>query len=518
MRTSILIVTKDKPEFIRHCLNSLENEIQDDEILVGDTGSTHPEIPLIYAEAQKKFGSKLKLFYLKEYHFSKNNNELARHANGKFLIFLNNDTVAFPGSIAQILSAFQSYPEAGIIGPKLLYGWNDRIQHAGVEFYRKGFQKFFSYHIYRERHQALPEANKLKWMPAVTGACLAIYRDLFWKVDGFDEAYLIESQDIDLCLKVWNHGMRCLYFPTAIFYHLESGTRIPKKEVFLDKNIFRKKWSPFIQKQFFFRQFQSEVLNNQTHASYVSFKRFSTPENILSCYKTIQEYKQNHPTHHITFITNHPEILDGFVEIDRVLTAQNEDEFCYDQVFTLDHMTSKQSPGFPSYPVAEKEFLKFFASHSGLFLGMTSIIFPSADKKENGVCHYFSNWNFSHLRGLDFLFLDQDNFPLLENLNSKDSLKSFCLKEGGLLFFCLDNEISSVPPNKNLHQFHWIIAQKQFRHLFSFPFQNKMVYAFRFANNIQETLPGFMNKMNSMMNKTPKIKRFLKWIVINILP
>lgn len=518
MRASILIVTKDKPEFIRHCLNSLENEIKNDEILIGDTGSTHPEIPLIYAEAQKKFGSKLKLFYFEKYHFSKNNNELARHAKGKFLIFLNNDTVAFPGSIARILDGFQLYPEAGIIGPKLIYGWNDRIQHAGVEFYRKGFQKFFSYHVYRERHLALPEANKIKWTPAVTGACLAIYQDLFWKVEGFDEAYLIEVQDIDLCLKVWKHGMRCLYLPIAQLFHLESGTRKPQKEAFSDQSFFRKRWSSFIEKQFFSKRFQSEALDGYNYVSYVCFKRFSTPENVLSCYKAVQKYKQDYPTHHITFVTNHPEILEGFVEIDRVLNTQSEDEFCYDKVFILEHIASKQKLTLPSYPVTEKEFLNFLANHSGLFLGSTSAIFSSANKNENGVCHYFSNFDFSHIRGLDFLCLDQDNFSLLESRNSKDLLKSLCLKEGGVLFFCLDNEISSVPPNKILHQFHWIIAQKQFRHLFSFSFQNKMIYAFHFSNDIQEIPPGLINKINFMMNKTPKIKRFLKWILIKIFP
>ena len=61
---------------------------------------------------------------------------------------------------------------------------------------------------------------------AVTGACLAIPRDLFLRLGGFDEAYVGGGcEDVDLCLRSWHAGYRVLLEPESRILHREATTR-----------------------------------------------------------------------------------------------------------------------------------------------------------------------------------------------------------------------------------------------------------------------------------------------------
>src|SRR3546814_8141353 len=61
---------------------------------------------------------------------------------------------------------------------------------------------------------------------AVTGACLALRRDVFEAAGGFDAARLVvDFSDIDLCLKAEAAGFRTLWTPFARLLHHESASR-----------------------------------------------------------------------------------------------------------------------------------------------------------------------------------------------------------------------------------------------------------------------------------------------------
>ena len=55
---------------------------------------------------------------------------------------------------------------------------------------------------------------------AVSGDCLLVPRDLFDAIGGFDEDYRGPGADVDLCLRVWEHGRRVVYTPYAKLWHL----------------------------------------------------------------------------------------------------------------------------------------------------------------------------------------------------------------------------------------------------------------------------------------------------------
>ena len=99
----------------------------------------------------------------------------------------------------------------------------------------------------------MQRANLIQNISAVTGAFLAIEKNKFNQVNGFDEEDLkISFNDVDLCLKLLKSGYRNLYTPKVVFRHHESASRMPdhtpsridsfKKEI----KFMKKKWGEYI--------------------------------------------------------------------------------------------------------------------------------------------------------------------------------------------------------------------------------------------------------------------------------
>jgi 2-polyprenyl-3-methyl-5-hydroxy-6-metoxy-1,4-benzoquinol methylase len=142
-----------------------------------------------------------------------------------------------------MVKTMYSLPECGIVGCKLLYP-DGTIQHAGVVFDHKGNRC----HIYKKYPSHIREAACSRECEAVTGACILIRKDVFCKVEGFDERYIHGSEDIDLCLKVRELGLKVIYCPDSVVTHFEQvslkakGGRYKKKTTRHNNRLFFRKW------------------------------------------------------------------------------------------------------------------------------------------------------------------------------------------------------------------------------------------------------------------------------------
>lgn len=162
--------------------------------------------------------------------FSKANNQGAEKAKGAFLLFLNNDTCPEKGWLEQLVRMHQKDKKAGIIGAKMLYD-DDTIQHCGLVW--SNYSKI-PYHLYLGMSRYHPAVNKVRTLQAVTGACMLIKKSLYMDVKGFDEDYINGGEDVDLCCKVRQKGLKVLYQPKAEIYHYESKT--PGRGKFIPQN------------------------------------------------------------------------------------------------------------------------------------------------------------------------------------------------------------------------------------------------------------------------------------------
>jgi GT2 family glycosyltransferase/glycosyltransferase involved in cell wall biosynthesis len=160
------------------------------------------------------------------------------------VVVLNSDTEARPGWLACLQYAASRSEDVAVVGAQLVYP-DGRIQFAGT-MRNQGAPEWFD-HRYRFKPEGWGPAGIPGTVLAVTGACMYIPRVAVERVGLFDESYPMAYEDVDWCLRAWQHGMRVLYFPAASLYHHESvtrGTDVGEREL-VSQQLFWDRWGDF---------------------------------------------------------------------------------------------------------------------------------------------------------------------------------------------------------------------------------------------------------------------------------
>jgi glycosyltransferase involved in cell wall biosynthesis len=171
-------------------------------------------------------------------------NDGAARARSEVLVFLNNDTVPQPGWLDALLSTFDALPDAGLIGAQLLYP-DGRLQEAGGVVFSDGS----AWNYGRFESPEDPRYASLRDADYCSGAAIAIPRELFESLNGFDTRYApAYYEDTDLAFSVRAAGKRVLYQSASRVVHLEgitSGTDLnqgPKAYQVRNRELFERKW------------------------------------------------------------------------------------------------------------------------------------------------------------------------------------------------------------------------------------------------------------------------------------
>jgi GT2 family glycosyltransferase len=253
---SIIIPAKNKQDYLKRCIDSIVNKstYRNFEIIVVDNNSDEKEF-FDLMDAYKK-QDKFIFKYVKEmspFNFSFLMNKGRRIAKGKYLVSLNNDTeIITPDWMEGLIGQVQR-PEIGVAGCKLLYE-NDTIQHAGVVVGLGGVAAHLFTRQDRDGPGYFNYINLLHNYSALTAACIMVRAEVYDKVNGFDEKFTVEYNDVDFCLKVMEAGYRNVYIPHVELYHYESISRghplaNPKsvKRHEKEANMFVKKWTKYVE-------------------------------------------------------------------------------------------------------------------------------------------------------------------------------------------------------------------------------------------------------------------------------
>jgi GT2 family glycosyltransferase len=159
------------------------------------------------------------------FNFAALNNAAAAASDADVLVLLNNDTeVVQPGWLERLVAEAQR-PEVGCVAPLLEYG-DGRVQHAGVALGLFGVAG----HPYAGLRPGEPTpfgpaaGGTRNWL-AVSAACLVVERAAFAAAGGFDEAFTVTGQDVDLGLRLTAAGRRSLCVTDVRVVHHESRTR-----------------------------------------------------------------------------------------------------------------------------------------------------------------------------------------------------------------------------------------------------------------------------------------------------
>jgi len=209
------------------------------------------------------------------FNFSKMNNIAVKETESEFVCFLNNDIEVIADDWLGRLLTEISQPEIGCAGGLLFYP-NDTVQHAGVIVGMGTIAGHAYVGLSRKATTTHPYFQQSRFCSAVTGACLALRRDVFERVEGFDERLAVAFNDIDLCLKVQQAGYKNTVLPDVQLYHHESLSRGKNKKTAEAKARHRKeirhmqdKWGSSVASDPYWNvsnKRQAEALDAHTHS------------------------------------------------------------------------------------------------------------------------------------------------------------------------------------------------------------------------------------------------------------
>lgn len=165
--------------------------------------------------------------------FSAANNRAVQDAQEQYLFFLNPDTEIREGTIENLISRLDSDPEIGAVGP-MNVGPDGEVQLSCRTFpgyctilahrYSLLTRLFPRNRMSSEYLQTTRDHNQVSEADWVSGAALLIRRSDFERLGGFDEAFFLYAEDVDLCYRLHQMGRRILYEPAAIVQHSIGGS------------------------------------------------------------------------------------------------------------------------------------------------------------------------------------------------------------------------------------------------------------------------------------------------------
>jgi O-antigen biosynthesis protein len=226
-RVSVIVPTRDRADLLAGCLDGVlhRTDYCNLELLIVDNGSVEPTTLRLFDRLSREESAVRILRHPGPFNYSAMNNAAAREAKGEVLLLLNNDVSVIESGWLREMVSQAVRPDVGIVGAKLLYA-NQQVQHGGVVLGPHGHAA----HVHRLTNRNDPgycgQLAFSRTLSAVTAACAAIRRAVFFEVGGFDEINLpVGFNDIDLCLRLGDYGYRVVWTPFAELFHLESASR-----------------------------------------------------------------------------------------------------------------------------------------------------------------------------------------------------------------------------------------------------------------------------------------------------
>lgn len=216
-QVSIIIPVYGNVKLTIECLSSILRNTSDVsyEVLIVDDGSDDTT-----ADVLRRVRNIAYLRNTRRLGFGLSCNAAAERARGAFLLFLNNDVQVTPHWLTPLVRTFSAFEHVGAVGPKILFP-DGRLQEAGVRINRDASTTLIGAFDDPSR----PRYCYVREVDGVSGVCVLIRAEVFRRLGGFDPGFApAYCEDMDLCLRLRDMGMRVLCNPEAVVVHHLSAT------------------------------------------------------------------------------------------------------------------------------------------------------------------------------------------------------------------------------------------------------------------------------------------------------
>src|SRR6056300_480536 len=225
INVSIVIPHHNGKKLLLDCVDSIYRNIttKDFEIIVVDNMSNDFSAD----DVKAKFPSINLLKTESNLGYSGGCNFGAKQAKGKYIIFLNNDTLHTKNWVEELVSFLEKNPQVGAAQPKLLNAFNkDTFDYAGgaggfIDKYCFPFVRGRLFNTLEKDSNQYNNPKKIFW---ASGAAFIIRRHLLEELNYFDNIYFAYMEEIDLCWRLQSLGWSVWYVPSSLVYHYGKQT------------------------------------------------------------------------------------------------------------------------------------------------------------------------------------------------------------------------------------------------------------------------------------------------------
>lgn len=228
---SICIVSWNTETFLRGCLGSIYERTKgiSYEIFVVDNASRDGSVEVV-----RKYFSDVRLIVNEQNRgFAAANNQAIHLARGRYVFFLNPDTVVQGNALNVMIQFMDEHPEAGAVGCKLLNA-DGSVQHStkrrltlSITLYDNtilGMLPFFKGRLKNYKMKSF-SFDRVEEVDAVSGAALLVRKSILDEVGPMDEGYFMFFEEMDLCRRIKIKGYPIYFIPSAVITHIGGASR-----------------------------------------------------------------------------------------------------------------------------------------------------------------------------------------------------------------------------------------------------------------------------------------------------
>lgn len=222
-KIAVVILNWNGAQLLEQFLPSVVAYSEEAHVYVADNASTDHSLSII----ESKFPQVTIIKNDKNYGFAQGYNVALQQVEEPYYALVNSDIEVTPNWLTPILSLFDSEPNVGIIQPKILDFKNkEYFEYAGAA---GGYIDRFGYPYCRGRiFDTIEKDNGQYNDPCdifwASGACLFVRKEIFQKLNGFDDDFFAHQEEIDLCWRAFNLGYQAKYSPDSVVYHVGGAT------------------------------------------------------------------------------------------------------------------------------------------------------------------------------------------------------------------------------------------------------------------------------------------------------
>lgn len=229
---AVAIISYNTREHLRACLVSVQADAPR-ELVVVDNGSSDgsiemvrgefPEATLVVDPANPGYGAAA--------------NRAISSCSSPYVLLLNSDTRIEAGAPHALSGYLDRHPRAAMVGPRLANS-DGSLQPSCFPFpsplntllVKGTLGRALRYlPVVRERYLRTWDHSHPRVVPWVRGAALAIRREAFNAVGGFDETFFMYFEEVDLCHRLHNAGWQVHFAPVTTVAHIGGSSTMRQR-------------------------------------------------------------------------------------------------------------------------------------------------------------------------------------------------------------------------------------------------------------------------------------------------